>query len=156
MRLNHYEFHSAWHIDADPGELFDALDDVMAYTRWWHQIKEVVPLGDERHLITARSLLPYNLVFESRPGTVDREAGTLETVLTGDLEGFSRWRLRPEGAGTRVTFEERVEANKVLLRRLALVGRPFFIANHTLMMHSARRGMAVYVAGWQAARRGDG
>ncbi|MBA3629959.1 MAG: polyketide cyclase [Actinobacteria bacterium] len=155
MNLNHYEFHSAWSIDAVPGELFDALNDVMRYPLWWPEIKEVVDLGGEGHLIVARSLLPYNLRFESRPGVVDREAGILETIMTGDLEGYSRWKLSPEGIGTRVVFEERVDANKKLLRRLALVGRPLFIANHSLMMHRARRGMTVYMAGWSAARGGD-
>lgn len=155
MHLNHYEFRSAWSIDAAPGGLFDALNDVVGYARWWPEIKEVVDLGDDRYVIVARSLLPYNLRFESRPGVVDRDAGILETLMTGDLEGYSRWKLAPEGGGTRVVFEERVEANKKLLRRLALVGRPLFIANHALMMHNARRGMAVYMAGWRAAR-GEG
>lgn len=156
MRLNHYEFHSAWYIDAAHGELFDALHDVMRYPMWWPEIKEVVDLGDERHLIVARSLLPYNLRFETRPGVVDRGAGILETIMTGDLEGYSRWRLAPQGTGSRVTFEEQVEANKKLLRRSALVCRPLFIANHSLMMRRARRGMAVYMAGWRAARDGQG
>ncbi|MDQ3752240.1 MAG: polyketide cyclase [Actinomycetota bacterium] len=156
MRLNHYEFHSAWSIDAGPGDLFDALNDVMRYPLWWPQIKEVVDLGNERHMIVARSLLPYSLCFEARPGVVDRAAGILETTMTGDLEGYSRWRLAPDGIGSRVIFEEQVDANKKLLRRFALVGRPLFIANHTLMMHRARRGMAVYMAGWRAARSGEG
>ncbi|CAN5149641.1 SRPBCC family protein [soil metagenome] len=155
MKLNHYQFHSAWFIDADPGELFDALNDVMSYPLWWPEIKEVVELGDEHHMIVARSLLPYSLRFESRPGAVDRATGTLETIMTGDLEGYSRWRLASDGDGTSVIFEESVDANKKLLRRLALIGRPFFIANHSLMMHRARRGMAVYMAGWRAARSGD-
>ena len=155
MNLNHYQFHSAWFIDADPGELFDALNDIMRYPLWWPEIKEVVQLGEDRYMVVARSLLPYSLRFESRPGVVDRGAGILETIMTGDLEGYSRWRLSPEGTGTSVIFEERVDANKKLLRRLALIGRPFFIANHSLMMHRARRGMAVYMAGRRSARSGD-
>ena len=139
MSLNHYEFHSTWHIDAGPGELFDALNDVTGYARWWPEIKEVIDLGDDAYVIVARSLLPYNLRFNAAPGVIDRNAGILETLMTGDLEGYSRWRLAPEGAGTRVVFEESVEANKKLPRRLALVGRPWFIANHTLMMRHARR-----------------
>ncbi len=155
MSLNHYKFLSAWFNDASPGELFDALNDVSRYPLWWPEVKEVIELGGDRHLVVARSFLPYNLRFEARPGVVDKAAGTLETMMSGDLEGYSRWRLSPEGTGTRVVFEERVEANKNLLRRLSLVGRPFFVANHTLMMHGARRGMAVYMAGWQAARSED-
>ena len=152
MSLNHYDFRSAWSIDADPGDLFDALNDVMEYARWWPEVKEVVDLGDDAYVIVARSFLPYKLRFNAKPGVIDRDAGILETLMTGDLEGYSRWRLAPEGAGTRVVFEERVEANKKLLRRLALVGRPWFIANHALMMRHARRGMGVYMAGWRAAQ----
>ncbi len=152
VSLNHYDFRSAWSIDADPSELFDALNDVVGYARWWPEIKEVVDLGDDAYVVVARSFLPYTLRFNVRPGVIDRDAGILETLMTGDLEGYSRWRLAPEGAGTRVVFEERVEANKKLLRRLALVGRPWFIANHALMMRHARRGMAVYMSGWRAAQ----
>ena len=56
------------------------------------------------------------------------------------------------GPGTRLLFEQDVVVRKPLMRLLALPGRPFFTANHALMMRSGRTGLLARLA---AAGRGD-
>ena len=73
--------------------------------------------------------------------------------MSGDLDGFSRWTVTDAGAGrTKAVFEEDVTARKALLRRLALIARPAFRANHTVMMRHGQHGLAVYLAGYEASR----
>jgi hypothetical protein len=77
-------------------------------------------------------LLPYDLDITVHQPRRDRHAGILEATLDGDLEGFSRWTITAAAGGTLAVFDEEVIVRKSLLRRLALVGRPAFIGNHSL------------------------
>ena len=100
----------------------------------------------------ARALLPYSLNFVGERRIEDPELGVLEMSMTGDLEGFSRFRIEPSGRGSRILFEEQVTANKTLLRRLALFARPVFCANHWVMMRRGQTGMRTYAAGFSRGR----
>ncbi|HEX2403808.1 MAG TPA: hypothetical protein VHM29_03815 [Acidimicrobiia bacterium] len=104
----------------------------------------------------SRSVLPYSLTFEATDSRREERAGVLEIAMRGDLDGFSRWTIEGEPAGTRAIFEEEVIARKKSLRRLALLARPFFRWNHTVMMRHVRRGLGIYLAGYRAgAERPD-
>lgn len=148
MDLNHYLFRSEWHLDAPAAAVFDVLEAVETYPAWWPEIRAAVPITPESMRLTARSLLPYDLEFVSHQANRDRDTGVLEATLTGDLEGFSRWTIRSDGAATVAVFDEEVVTNKALLRRLAFVARPAFRANHTLMMRHGQQGLRTYVAGY--------
>lgn len=93
-----------------------------------------------------RSALPYDLRFRSTRSREDPVAGVLEGAMTGDLDGFSRWTVTATAGGAEAVFEEEVVARKPLLRRLALVARPGFVANHAVMMRAGRLGLHVYLA----------
>jgi uncharacterized protein YndB with AHSA1/START domain len=155
MDWNAYRFVSTWRLGASPGDVYRVLKDVDSYPLWWPEIRCVRRLDDRRAELAARSLLPYDLVFVTEESRQDPAAGVLEASMTGDLEGFSRWTVTSAGDGTRAVFEEQVVARKELLRRLAYVARPAFQANHALMMLHGRRGLGVYLAGFQAASRLD-
>ena len=81
----------------------------------------------------------------------DRAARVLEVLMTGDLEGFSRWTLSRSGGSTRLLFEEEVEATKSLLVRFAPVARPAFKLNHSFMMRHGEAGLRTYMAGFRRA-----
>jgi ribosome-associated toxin RatA of RatAB toxin-antitoxin module len=149
MDLNHYRFVNVWRFAYAPGDVFQVLEDIAEYPRWWPEVRRVDRVDDDTVRIVARSLLPYSLTFEATNRRQDEEAGVLEIAMGGDLDGFSRWTIEPDGTGTRATFEEEVIARKTLLRRLALIARPFFRWNHALMMRNGRRGLAVYLAGYR-------
>jgi hypothetical protein len=145
--LNLYRFRSQWRVDAAPAVVFGILATVDTYPSWWPEIRSVETIAPDSTRITARSLLPYDLAFVTRQSRRDVDALVLEASMTGDLEGFSRWTLRADGTATVAVFEEEVITRKPLLRRLALVARPAFRANHTLMMRHGEQGLRTYVAG---------
>jgi hypothetical protein len=152
--LNFYRFETQWALPAPPADTYLALAELDDYPAWWPEVRSVRHLDGTARQLTCRSVLPYDLVFVSRPLRQDPTAGILEAGLTGDLTGFSRWTLSPSAQGTCATFEEEVTANKALLRRLAPIARPAFRANHTLMMNHGRRGLMTYLAGLALGRAG--
>ncbi|MFE7511167.1 SRPBCC family protein [Streptomyces sp. NPDC057540] len=142
MDRNRYRFRCVWRLAAPPDAVYAVLERAEEYPRWWPQVREVVPVDDTTGTARFRSLLPYDLVVTARALRRDPAARVLEVGLGGDLEGWARWTLAPEGTGTRALYEQEVEVRARLLRVLAVPGRPFFRANHALMMRGGRRGLA--------------
>lgn len=151
MDLNHYVFRSVWPVPVSKADVLEVLGDLGGYPAWWPEVRRAVQLGETSFELSCRSYLPYDLVFRSTQSRRDYVAGVLEARLTGDLEGFSRWTVTSDGVTATAVFEEDVVAKKALLRRLALVARPAFRANHSLMMSHGRAGRRAYVAGYAAA-----
>jgi hypothetical protein len=152
MDPNFYRFRSKWRCAVSRDDVYLALARLDDYPVWWPQIARSERLDDRTFSMTARSALPYELVFTTTQRRRDPEAGVLEADLDGDLRGFSRWTVTAEGSGTLAVFEEEVVAEKALLRRLAPVARPAFRANHAVMMRDGRRGLAIYAAGLRRGR----
>jgi len=150
--LTFYSFASVWHVDAPRAAVFDVLADTETYAAWWPEIKDVERVDEDVANIRARSFLPYDLRFSLRRAREDRDLGVLEAEMRGDLEGFSRFTLNPEGDGTHILFEEQVHTRRAILDRLALVARPAFKANHTVMMRNGERGLRTYLAGYMRGR----
>ena len=143
--LNRYRFRAVWRVPASPPEVREALHDLDAWRRWWPEIRESRRLDDDRAIVRVRSILPYDLhlVLTRRRDTAE----VLEAGIEGDLRGFARFRLRPDGSGaTRMLFEQEVEARKPLMRVLAPLARLLFRWNHAAMMRSGERGLARFVA----------
>ncbi|MER8043934.1 SRPBCC family protein [Streptomyces sp. NPDC094032] len=137
-----YRFRSVWRLAAPPDAVYAVLERAEEYPRWWPQVREVVPLDELTGTARLRSLLPYDLVVTARARRRDPGARVLEVGLSGDLDGWARWTLAPEGNGTRALYEQEVEVRAPLMRALAVPGRPVFRANHALMMRGGRRGLA--------------
>ncbi|MFK0228651.1 SRPBCC family protein [Streptomyces sp. NPDC090303] len=142
MDRNRYRFRCVWGLAAPPDAVYAVLERAEDYPRWWPQVREVVPLDDTTGTARFRSLLPYDLVVTVHARLRDPAARVLEVGLGGDLEGWARWTLTPEGTGTHALYEQEVEVRARLLRALAVPGRPLFRANHALMMRGGRRGLA--------------
>jgi uncharacterized protein YndB with AHSA1/START domain len=149
---NFYQFRSEWQLSAPPEDVFRALAELDDYPTWWPEVRTVRRRSDDARQLTCRSVLPYDLDFTIRQSTRDRHAGILEATLHGDLVGFSRWTITTSPGGTLAVFDEEVIATKGLLRRLALIARPAFKANHSLMMSHGRRGLTAYLAGMRLGR----
>ncbi|WP_405362443.1 SRPBCC family protein [Kitasatospora sp. NBC_00085] len=161
MDPNHYRFRGAWRLPAPPAAVYAALEDVRSYPLWWPEIRTARETGPDAGEVEVRALLPYRLVIGLERVRRDPAAGVLEAAMHGDLTGWSRWTVTPDGpgaadgAGSRVLFEEDTRPAKPLLRRLALPLHPVFRANHAAMMWRGRRGLAGYL-GRGAARAADG
>jgi len=146
----YYRFRSLWVLDAPLDDVYGALADPEGYPRWWPQVREVTPVDGHSGVLRIRSVLPYDLVLTAREVRRDRAAGVLEIAMTGDVDGWARWTLVPDGSGTRARYDQEVHVTKPSLRRLAVPGRAAFRANHALMMRAGRRGLAAHLRG-----RGD-
>ncbi|MGW6569333.1 SRPBCC family protein [Streptomyces sp. NPDC054975] len=140
-----YRFRTVWQLAAPPDVVFAVLERTDEYPRWWPQVREVVAVDDVTGTARFRSFLPYDLVVTAEARRRDPGARVLEVALGGDLEGWARWSLTPHGSGTRALYEQEVEVTGPVMRRLAVVGRPVFRANHFLMMRAGRRGLAAHL-----------
>jgi uncharacterized protein YndB with AHSA1/START domain len=145
MDWTHYRFRSLWPLPAPPAAVYEALERIEDYPRWWRQVREVTRTGGTAGVIRVRSLLPYDLVLTAREARRDQEAGILEVVTTGDLDGWARWTLTAHGTGTLARYDQVAVVRKPLLRAFAVPGRPLFRLNHRLMMRAGRRGLAAHL-----------
>ncbi|MCC9306438.1 SRPBCC family protein [Kitasatospora sp. RB6PN24] len=152
MDSNRYRLVSVWQLPAPRHGVYQALRDVPEYPLWWPQVREVRRLDDRTGRLRIRSALPYQLLVTVRERRQDEAAGVLEAELAGDLVGWSRWTVDPDGpAASRAVFEQEVRPGKPLMRWLALPGRPLFLANHALMMRAGERGLRRRLLGSPAA-----
>ncbi|WP_371520873.1 SRPBCC family protein [Kitasatospora sp. NBC_01300] len=147
MDPNHYRFRGTWRLAAPAPDVYAALEDVRSYPLWWPEVLEVRQTGEESGDLVVRALLPYRLVIRLEARRRDPAAGVLEATMRGDLTGWSRFTVTPDGPGSRVLFEEDTRPGKPLLRRLALPLHPLFRANHAVMMRRGRRGLAAHLGG---------
>ncbi|WRZ94034.1 SRPBCC family protein [Streptomyces sp. NBC_01007] len=145
MDWSHYRFHTVWELPAPPVDVYTVLERAENYPRWWPQVREVTPVDDRSGVIRIRSVLPYDITITARAARRDPAAGVLEMAMSGDLEGWARWTFDAAGPGTRARYDQEVRVTTPLLRRLAVPGRPFFRANHALMMRAGRRGLRTYL-----------
>ena len=122
------------------------LQDLRTYARWWPEVKSVIPVSEDRAVVLIMGLLPYSLEFLMEKEVDDASAGVLRAGLSGDLEGFSRWTVKPEDGGCRLVYDQEVEVTKRLLQVLAPVARPFFRLNHRLMMYRGQKGLRAFLA----------
>ncbi|GGQ85994.1 SRPBCC family protein [Streptomyces asoensis] len=145
MDRTRYRFRSLWALPAPPDRVYDALERVDAYPRWWPQVREVRRIDDTTGVLRIRSLLPYDLTFTAREVRRDASAGVLQSAFCGDIDGWARWTVTADGPGTLARYDQVVEVRKPLLRLLAVPGRPVFRLNHRLMMRAGRRGLTAYL-----------
>ena len=138
---NFYSFRSVWHLPGAPDDAYRVLARLVDYPSWWPEVKEVRARSADECELRVRSVLPYDLRFVSRQTRQDPEQRVLEASMNGDLNGFSRWTIEHAQGGTRAAFDEEVEAEKELLRKLAPIARPAFRVNHTVMMRHGERGL---------------
>jgi hypothetical protein len=147
-----YRFLSVWDLPAPPGRVYHELRDPRGWPRWWPEVREVRQVDDRTGVLTFRSALPYELVVVATAVREDPGRGVLEARMRGDLEGAARWTVTTRGDGAAVAvFQQEVVVRKPLMRALALPGRPFFRANHWLMMRHGRAGLRDLLNGSGAA-----
>ncbi len=151
MDLKHYVFRTVWEIDVPPETLFEILANVPNYPKWFPLIKEVKTTGYGKFSYRCRSILPYDLEFDTAQTVVDEDKGILEASMEGDLVGFSRWTITPRGEFSTVEYFEEADTNKALLNLLAPVAKPLFKLNHWIAMIRGRSGLRTYAAGYVEA-----
>ena len=142
-RPTEYVFTDSWVTPARPERIHEVLLDLEHYVDWWPQVRAVASLGPDDALVVCRSLLPYDL--ELALHAERRDPGSLRVGIDGPIRGYAHWQLTPERLGTRLDFEQRVDAVARTFRWASYVAKPVLRANHTWMMRGAERGLATRV-----------
>ncbi|MGW7538539.1 SRPBCC family protein [Amycolatopsis sp. NPDC054798] len=145
-----YSFRSVWWLPTLPERVFDAIVDLEAYPRWWPDVQSVRQVDDDTAQVVCRSRLPYRIVVAMRREQQDAAGLRVRVRLSGDLDGVLAGAIHAEGGGARLEITQRVRARKPLLRRLDVVARPFFRANHAWMMRRGHHGLAGYLVSGDA------
>src|SRR4051794_22881219 len=140
MAAREYVFAHVTEVAADPDRVREVVVDLEHYVDWWPQVRAVASLGPDDALVVCRSLLPYELELVLHAESRDPEA--LQVRIDGPIRGFARWSLTSTRAGTRLDFEQEVEAVAPAFRWASYVLRPLLAANHAAMMRGAERGLA--------------
>lgn len=137
MPANEYQFVTEWRVDAPRELVYEILKEGKDYPRWWpevylnasfHPSGRADHVGDRVDFLT-KGWLPYRLNWTA---TVVRheKPHTIEISASGDFVGSGVWKLEPDGAGTHITFDWRIRADKPLLRWLSPLFKPIFEWNH--------------------------
>jgi hypothetical protein len=138
---NYYQFLTRWRMEASVEEVFQVLDAVPDYVRWWPAVwlrVELLDPGDangigSRGLFTSKGWLPYILRWE---GTTLEKTFPQRRVFraSGEFEGYGIWTFRQNGSFVDAEYRWEVVADKPLLRYLSFLFRPLFAFNHNWSM----------------------
>ena len=137
MRSPDYHFVTRWRVNGTCDEVGDVLSDPLQLPRWWPsvylRVTELTP-GDADGIgrvvdLYTKGWLPYTLRWRFTT-TESRRAEGFSLDAEGDFVGRGVWTFVQDGAAVDVTFDWRIAAHKPLLRRLTLLLRPLFAANH--------------------------
>lgn len=150
---NEYRFVTTWLLDATPEEVADVLADAPALTRWWPAVYlsvERIEAGDELGVgslvrLRTKGFLPYTLRWNFRVTEVVPGHG-FSLKAAGDFVGTGVWTFERVGQETVVTYDWRIRAEKRLLRRLSLVMKPLFAANHRWAMARGEESLRLELA----------
>lgn len=143
-----YRFITHWHIEAPLQSVYDAIEDTLAWPRWWHGVEQV----EERHKgdadgigsirrYTWKGRLPYRLSFDAHATRIEPMA-VLEAVVSGDLQGIGRWMFSQGGGIATVRYEWYVATTRHWMNLVAPVARFAFRNNHDLLMQRGAEGLA--------------
>lgn len=141
MSTSAYHFVTHWQVAAAPAEVYRTLEDINALARWWPSVyldvkvlEKGQPGGVGRVVeLYTKGWLPYTLRWQFRVTKTDFPNGfTLEAF--GDFVGRGIWTFVPNGAGTDVTYDWLIDAEKPLLKRFSWLLKPIFSMNHEWAM----------------------
>jgi len=134
-----FRFTHSWVVPASPDHVREVLLDLEHYVDWWPQVRAVASAGPDDALVVCRSFLPYDL--EMRLHAESRGPDLLRVGIDGAIRGSAAWELTAVRSGTRLDFDQEVEAVARTLRWASYVAKPVLAANHTWMMRGAEQGM---------------
>ncbi|RPJ42119.1 MAG: polyketide cyclase [Chloroflexi bacterium] len=141
MAANAYHFITHWHLPSTCEEVSDILKNGEDLPRWWPSVylkTVLLEQGDERGVgavldLYTKGWLPYTLRWKARVTEVNFARG-FSLAAEGDFVGRGVWSFQPDGGGVLVTYDWKISAEKRLLRRLSLLMKPVFAANHRWAM----------------------
>ncbi len=150
--MNSFRFERAWDVAAPSEQVREVLLDLERYSEWWPQVRAVAKIDDDTARVLCRSTLPYplDLVLHAE----QRGPGLLRTRITGDLDGWSAFRVESAAVGTHLVYEQEVVVAHRWLGVAARVLRPLLRWNHDRMMAGCQAGLARRLSGQQSSGSG--
>lgn len=140
MAATRFDLVSEWRIAAPLDRVWAEIANADTWPQWWRAVKAVklVRAGDANGVGAVRSItwgtaLPYTLTFDVEAVRVEPQR-TLEGRASGELNGVGLWTLTPEGSGTHVRYDWRVDVTIPWQVTLAPILRPVFAWNHNVVM----------------------
>ena len=150
-----YHLVSRYRLSSRPDVVWETLFAVLEWPKWWRWSKKMdqVAKATGAHGVGASyrqkigSPLLYSFTYTATIDTVVPDQ-LLETTLTGDLEGRSRFDLtEAEDGGTAVTVTQLYETPKWWMNLMAPMSRPALVWNHDKLMSAFGRGLAERTGG---------
>jgi carbon monoxide dehydrogenase subunit G len=146
-----YSFVTVWRLPFPPGRVWDELNRPERYAEWWPNIVEYESLTPGQTGVgcrarrAVRGALPYTLRY-STVITAMVPPREVAYDAEGDLNGWGRFVVEPDGQGTIVTFDWHVSTTGHAMNLLAPLLKPVFAWNHNWVMERGRRGLAEHLA----------
>lgn len=153
MAANDYHFVSHWRVEGAIEEVFQILIDARGRVRWWSDVfldVQLVERGDEHGVgqvvrLLTKGCLPYTLRWQYRVAE-SRSPHGFTIQAQGDFVGRGVWSLEQDGRYVNITYDWEIRADKPLIRRLSLLFKPLFAANHRWAMKKGEEGLRLELA----------
>lgn len=128
------DYRSSFGLDAAPEEVWRAIEHSERFESWWGWLEEFRLDGDG--LVDGAVLhgvvsppLPYRMRLRVHLDRC-RRPRSIDATVHGDLEGWARLSLEPQGAGTRAEIVWSIEMMQRPMRVAARVARPVLQWGH--------------------------
>ncbi len=147
MAATQFHLVSEWRFDAPLQRVWDEIFRADDWPQWWSAVKRVdllTPGGElgvgAVRMFTWGTALPYRNRLRI---TVERvePMRIIEGRAEGDLEGSGLWTFSPEGGGTHLRYDWKIDLTRPWQRALAPVMRPVFAWNHRVVMGWGYEGL---------------
>jgi carbon monoxide dehydrogenase subunit G len=128
------EYQREYQFDLTPPELWDALDQVDQYERWWPWLEEfrlegeALGAGSVLHAVVSPPL-PYRMRLRVELTRWDPSVA-IDAVIHGDIEGEACLRVHPTGASSRVDVAWTLEMMQRPMRLASRFAHPLFQWGH--------------------------
>lgn len=152
--MQSFEFEREWRVRAPMTRVRRVLGDLERYPEWWPQVLAVAKIDDDTARVLCRSRLPYTLDLVLHAERDDLRL--LEVRIEGDLTGWSRFVLVPEGSATRIGYTQQVAVARSVLALAGRLARPVLRWNHDQMMADCEVGLGQRLAGLRRGRSDAG
>lgn len=147
MAVTQFHLVSEWHFDAPLQRVWEEIFRSDDWPKWWRAVKrvELLSAGDASGLGSVRiftwgTALPYQNRLRITATRVE-PMRFLEGRAEGDLDGTGLWTFTPQGNGTHLRYDWKIELTKPWQRVLAPLMRPVFAWNHRVVMGWGYEGL---------------
>lgn len=127
-----FEFDRSWHFEVPPAVFWETVSETDEFPLWWGWLRSFesggLVVGSTTDFVV-QGALPYKLHFVVTIDQVSDEQ-TVETTVTGDLEGPAMLEITPDDGGCRARLQWRLEPRQALLRRMTIVSHPLLTWSH--------------------------